>query len=416
MKGEVEHFLLNHALVNLLILMLPVFLYQLSSFAFFDRPLPLRRLFWLAPISIVVCMSYPIALAGGMPMDLRQVYVLLGTLYGGWRVTLLLAATALGFQFLLWQGGYATSIGVAALPIALAFFLRKKFHAYGLAGRFAVSGSLIALNSCMIFFFTGNGGGSHSSVSLIEYIIFALFSTFLVQYFIHTTERNVIMKEQLLAADRLKIVSQIAASVSHEIRNPMAVIGGFVQLMSRQEVPRDKQLTYLAQIEEELDRSQSILNDYLALAKTGKADLQILRIDEEFAYVRNVITPYANMHNVEIRCEIHSNLPFLCDRNEFRQAMINLCKNAIEAMPDGGTLTMTASDAGRVLYLRLKDTGIGMDKKQIEQIGTPFYTNKAGGTGLGMIIVGHMLKTVGGKMTVVSEVGKGSTFTIAIPV
>jgi two-component system sporulation sensor kinase B len=168
---------------------------------------------------------------------------------------------------------------------------------------------------------------------------------------------------------------------------------------------------------EELDRAQSIITDYLALAKPDPDVVEPLNVMDEVQYVSNVLQSYANFGNTEI-VKTFGNNPSLMvngDRNKFRQAMINIGKNSIEAMPNGGILEIKVEKTDRSIVISFIDTGTGMTNEQIRRLGTPYYSTKEKGTGLGTMLSFNIIKTMNGKIDIKSEIGKGTSFQILFP-
>jgi two-component system, sporulation sensor kinase B len=156
-------------------------------------------------------------------------------------------------------------------------------------------------------------------------------------------------------------------------------------------------------------------NNYLTFAKPDIDKNEILAIQDELKHVVGLLTPLANMQLVEIRFSCSGNPVIFGDRNKFRQTILNLGKNSIEAMPDGGTLNIHVSVyAGHVAIL-IEDTGLGMDQEQIEKLGTPYYSTKEKGTGLGMMVVYSIVSAMNGQIEVSSRKGIGTAFELRFP-
>lgn len=140
-----------------------------------------------------------------------------------------------------------------------------------------------------------------------------------------------------------------------------------------------------------------------------------LRIADELAYVTGVLEPFALLGKVEIKVFSEGEGLVLGDRQKFRQCLINLLKNGIEAMPGGGILEVRAVCDSEKVHLYITDTGAGMSPAEVERLGTPYYTTKVKGTGLGTMVAFSIVKAMDGSMEVSSAKGKGTKFFIKLP-
>lgn len=412
MVQDIEQILFNNTLINMLIHFLPYYLVLT-----YVRKQPHRKMALCAvsAVAIVVCISFPITVWSGFRFDLRHIGFIFGSLYGGPAVTLLLLAILSAYRFALGGIGMFYGIGTCVVMSFVLILIRPAYLHAATKGKVQHIAALSA--GYVVFLLLSLKPFRFSQLHWwysLEYIFVAVGTTLITLYIFLRAEHQSALESQLETSERLKAVSQIAASVSHEIRNPLTVVSGFVQLMMKQEMSRDKQLQYFAFISEELKRSQLIINDYLALAR-GDEDCHDIRVDEELAYVANIITPLATMNQVEVRTRLESDAHLRVNRNKFRQSILNVTKNAIEAMPGGGTLKLRSYVYKDKLAIVVDDNGVGMTRDQLGKIGTPFFSNKTTGTGLGMLIVNNMLKLTGGKMKVTSEPGKGTTFAFEFP-
>ena len=139
-------------------------------------------------------------------------------------------------------------------------------------------------------------------------------------------------------------------------------------------------------------------------------------LKEETEYVKDIITPFANMHQVDIKFHFANTLNIKYDKNQMQQCLMNLYKNGIESMiENGGVLTIHVTENKNEIMIIIKDTGVGMTKREVLQLGRPYYSTKNEGTGLGMLMVYGTINKINGKIEVQSEKGKGTTFIITIP-
>ena len=166
---------------------------------------------------------------------------------------------------------------------------------------------------------------------------------------------------------------------------------------------------------EEIDRAQSIISDYLSFAKPQAEKLEELDVSTLSLKLSNLINPYASIRGVEIHFDMENPLLIKANSEKMIQCLVNLTKNGIEAMPSGGHYKSPASRKARRLFSKLQITGIGMTAEQIDRLGTPFYSTKDKGTGLGMMVSYRIIKTFGGLIEVTSQPDQGTCFTISLP-
>ena len=224
------------------------------------------------------------------------------------------------------------------------------------------------------------------------------------------------LHDEMKKLGELKTVSQMAASISHEVRNPLTVVRGFNQLLKNHDLTEEQKELYIQLSLEELDRAESIIADYLTFAKPSLEHLKPLDVSKEIDYIVQVLNPYATMSNIFIQVEREDDpLHIFGESKELRQSLINIMKNGIESMEPGGTLFIHVKKAKENAVIVIKDTGKGMSTKQIEKLGTPYYSTKDKGTGLGTMVAFSIIKAMQGEIEVESEIGKGTSFTISIP-
>ncbi|MDD3269275.1 MAG: PAS domain S-box protein [Syntrophomonadaceae bacterium] len=213
--------------------------------------------------------------------------------------------------------------------------------------------------------------------------------------------------------DRLNLIGQMAASIGHEIRNPMTAVRGFIQLLNQQEYyAKDK--VYFDLMIEELDRANGIISEYLGMAKDKPIDLQPQYLDQIVNDIYPMLEADANHKGMNIELDLGKPPMTSIDKNEIRQLVLNIARNGMEAMSSGGTLTIgTSSEAGAIV-LFIKDEGQGLPPELLDRLGTPFLTTKANGTGLGLAVCYNIATRHNARID--CETGpKGTTFKVYFP-
>ncbi|MFD2611709.1 ATP-binding protein [Paenibacillus gansuensis] len=372
--------------------------------------------FLLFGLASVVCMKFPVTVHEGLIFDFRLVPFLLAGFYCRVPVFAALYAVLVGYRF--WIGGAGAYLNLISVSSTFLFILLCKpaYRSSSLPVKILVAAGLSFL--CKSAALTVNlllDPGYQMKLGLLIFAIQSLF-TGLAVYIVEAIHRNADLRRELMDNERMRVVSVISASVAHEIRNPLTAVRGFIQLLSRNELAEDKRRNYGMICLDELDRAQQIINDYLTLAKPQPEVLEELDIADEVAYVAKVLTSYANLEGVEISTTCAPELAVMGDRSKFRQSIINIAKNGIEAMESlGGNLEITAGKQQGQVMLRIRDNGNGMNKEQISRLGTPYFSTKEKGTGLGTMVSYTIIQSMMGKISVNSEPGKGTEYVILLP-
>ncbi|XID90634.1 nitrogen regulation protein NR(II) [Paenibacillaceae bacterium WGS1546] len=220
------------------------------------------------------------------------------------------------------------------------------------------------------------------------------------------------LKDEVDRMERLSLVGQMAASITHEIRNPMAVIRGFVQLLNERS-PVEQQ-SYFRIVLEELDRANSIINDFLSLAQNRIVEKEPANLNELLNELLPLIWADANMRGQMIELGLAERVELIpMNSKEMKQLVLNLSRNGMEAMSDKGVLRIETEDLGDVVQLRVVDHGVGIPPEKLERLFEPFFTTKANGTGLGLALCLSIVERHNGKIQVESQVGEGTTFIVS---
>lgn len=227
-----------------------------------------------------------------------------------------------------------------------------------------------------------------------------------------TEEEN--LRSELDNVERLTLVGQMAAGITHEIRNPMAVVRGFLQLM-REKSPGELD-SYYHIVMDELDRANGIINDFLSLAQSRVSDKEMVQLQLIVEELSPLIWADANLRGQSIELKLNPSLPVLrLNVKEIKQLVLNLARNAMEAMEPKGVLTLETRINGDNVELIVSDTGGGISQSQLEKLFVPFFTTKSHGTGLGLSLCQSIAERHHGKITVQSKEGLGTEFTVSFP-
>jgi signal transduction histidine kinase len=230
-------------------------------------------------------------------------------------------------------------------------------------------------------------------------------------------------QEQLIQSEKLSSLGQLAASIAHEVNNPLSGILMYTQLLTKRinsdEATKESTLDYLAKMESELVRSTGLVRNLLDFARQSAPALVETDLNDIINRVLELAAHSARLNKVEVVKELDPSLPRLtADPNQLQQVCTNLVVNAIQAMPQGGRLTLRTSLVDNQLKLEVQDTGYGISPENMRKLFTPFFSTKkeVKGVGLGLAVSYGIIQRHRGKIEVQSEEGKGTTFTVYLPV
>ncbi|MGI6091628.1 MAG: ATP-binding protein [Negativicutes bacterium] len=227
------------------------------------------------------------------------------------------------------------------------------------------------------------------------------------------TEQRAFEKE-LSKLESLNLVGQMAASVAHEIRNPMTAARGFLQLLGKR-LTNERDHGYIEIVIEELDRINHIITQFLSLARNRTIQTACINLNDVINSLYPIIQADAMMNNKEIKLDLAGDIPRLTlDEREIRQLILNLVRNGLEAMESGGKLTIQTYLDNQDVILAIQDEGSGIDAAVLDKLGTPFITTKPQGTGLGLSVCYSIVERHHGRITVDSSL-KGTTFYVMLP-
>ena len=232
-----------------------------------------------------------------------------------------------------------------------------------------------------------------------------------------------IMNEtRLRRSESLASMTTMAAGIAHEIKNPLAAMKIHLHLMrktlkTKGSIDSDGAERYLSVLDEEIDHLNKIAVDFLFAVRPMNIELRLGSIESVVNDLITFLSPEADEKNIEVVSDVEKFLPRIeMDSRYLRQSLLNIVENAFAAMPGGGRLTISVKLDGNFEIITIKDTGTGIDEEHLSKIFEPYFTTKASGTGLGLTVVYKVIKEHRGDIFVASEPGKGTVFTIKLPV
>ena len=235
----------------------------------------------------------------------------------------------------------------------------------------------------------------------------------IVEIFKDITDRKR-MERQLLRSERLATIGEVAAMVGHDLRNPLTGIAGAAYYLKKSlDSKADEKIKEMIEfIEKDVDYSNNIISDLLEYSVEIRLELTETTPK---ALVKDALTMVKLPQNIKV-VNLTSNKPKVAiDMDKMKRVLVNLIKNAVEAMAKGGTLTITSKEPNHKLEIAVADTGVGITKEVMDKLWTPLFTTKAKGMGLGLSICKRIIDAHEGKISAESTLGEGTPFTVTIP-
>jgi signal transduction histidine kinase len=229
-------------------------------------------------------------------------------------------------------------------------------------------------------------------------------------------------RDALRRAEHFATLGRLAAGLSHEIRNPLGALFLHIDLLEeefRDPTPESSavMLQTFGEIRTALTRLDALVQDYLSLVRVSTIELGVQDVGTAVQAWAAEVQSRAAQQGVTVELDGHTMVgPLAFHPSTLRRAVLNVVQNALEAMPDGGTLRLECLRTATEVQLRIRDSGIGMSAALVPRIFEPLYTTKPGGTGLGLYIVQEILIAHGGRVTVESVEGQGTLFLLTFPV
>ena len=369
----------------------------------------------VASFGALLCMLYPIETLGETHFDLRMIAILIVTIYAGLLSGSIVLSCVIIFRYII--GGPYVGVGIAVS--VLAFVIGILFRNFLLKTQFKlIVSTIIFIIHAILYIIIINMFVPilHLPFYIIYFSVFYftfLALVFIIEHLIRTNKQI----EEMVYMDKLNMVGQMAASIAHEIRNPLATVRGFIQHLS-EDSEDDRLKKYSPLILNELDRTNKIITDYLSVAKPSSFKLSRLNLDNIIRDCVDLLRPFAAYSNTSIHFEKVGSHYIKGDEDHMKQAIMNVIKNGIESIEDRGEISINLKEDpfSQSVIIIISDNGKGMTGDELKKIGLPFYTTKTKGTGLGSMVTNKLIREMGGMIEYESELNRGTVVKIRLPV
>ncbi|CAH2461217.1 MULTISPECIES: ATP-binding protein [Bacillus] len=251
-------------------------------------------------------------------------------------------------------------------------------------------------------------------IPLVLCIFFFIISHSLLKRFQSYVRTVVEMMNNMKETENLAVIGTMSTTIAHEIRNPLTALKGFTQIQKERNL--EDTMSYEIMLQE-IERINEFVSELMLLGKPKPTNYEGCNIREILLYVVQLMESYATQYKVKFHLQVDGNLPVINgDDKQLKQVLLNIIKNGIESMPEGGDIQIHAYEkVGENLCISVEDQGFGIENEEIEKIGKAFYTTKENGTGLGLMITYKIIEEHQGSIAIQSSMGVGTKVEIYLP-
>jgi len=315
--------------------------------------------------------------------------------------------------FFLYPQTWTTYIFICLIPtLSILFFDLKLFYF-----SFIINGILMIITFCYIILIDRGDKYSylHHDIlgNLINIIAIQVFLFLIFHLSFRRMKKQQLYYEQLQQSERLKMIGHLTAAVAHEIRNPVTVVRGFLQFFNEDPSFGDPIKSKFKLMIDELNTVEQITSQFLTLSKPNRDERpEKVDVKEVIQSVTGLLNSYAMLTDNQIDIHIEEDCNISINKIEFKQLLINIIKNALEASDAGKSVSVIASRNNNFIEIKIIDEGSGMSEAEVKSLGTPFYSLKSNGTGIGLMICFNIVEKYDGKIYYKSSKGNGTTVNI----
>jgi len=329
---------------------------------------------------------------------------------------IILASIYFYLLFFLYPDTWSSFTLLCFIPAFSILFFDSKLFYFSFIFNFL----LITVTFTYILFFDEGNEFAHIKLDLFGNINNFLGTQVILYFIFHLTSERIkkqqMYYERLQQSEKLKTTGQLAAAVAHEIRNPLTVVKGLLQFYETNNSFSQQGRNHLALMIDELKTAEHVLSQFLTIAKPDEHQhMEIVDVRESLQSVTGLLMSYGIYHQNKINLQVDEDLYIKANSIEFKQLFMNLVKNAIEVSGKDDAVVIKAEQKNNEVVIEVIDDGFGMTEEQVQSLGTPFYSLKSKGTGLGLMICFNIVEKYKGTIQFKSAVGQGTTVTVRFP-
>jgi two-component system sporulation sensor kinase B len=371
-------------------------------------------------LCLFLSMSCGASVINGIFFDIRYIIMFFGLVFGGLQTGFILLAEFVLYRFYLGGEGEWIAMIIMMLTFPVSILLHKIYqNSHRKTLIIFTAGIVFSLIPLIIIY-------QYNPNYVLENLVFHILAIpvqnsvgiwLLITFF----KKSVSDKDLFISYaqnEKVKAISHVAASLVHEVRNPLTTVKGFLTLIRESSLARDKVEHYIDICVDEIKRTEYILSEYLSISKPLTERQEPTDFIHQLQVIMDVMKPYANMNNVLLEIDkLVDPIWILANPEKIKQILVNFIKNAVEACSEvpNGKVSVRLKVVAKKVLLTIKDNGIGMNEEQINRLGSIYFSTKTSGTGLGLTFSYQVIHAVGGTVSVRSEPRAGTTFTITLP-
>ncbi|MDH6672483.1 two-component system sporulation sensor kinase B [Paenibacillus sp. LBL] len=374
----------------------------------------------ICSLCMLLSMTFASSVQSGLIFDVRYVIMFFGILFGGFMTGAILLIEFLIYRLHIGGSGMIDAIIILIitfpLSVLLATLYHKSKHKFWIVFIAGISFSLIPL--LVLYITKPDYILSHF---IFNVLVMPVHNSLGIWLLVTLFNKSVSDKElylQYIQNEKAEAVNHVAASLAHEVRNPLTTVLGFLQLIKSGTFPQEKTDRFLEISMEEIRRTEQILSEYLSISKPLVPFQQKLELTAQIRSVVELMTSYANMSNITLSAD-YPELPVYISGSpaELKQLLVNFIKNAIEASRDvdKGCVNIRIYEEAEQVAIEIQDNGIGMNPEQLSRLGSIYYSTKMSGTGLGLTFSYQAIRAMDGSVSVRSSPRSGTVFLITLP-
>ncbi|WP_400245664.1 ATP-binding protein [Niallia sp. JL1B1071] len=333
------------------------------------------------------------------------------------RISIIVLASIYFYSlFLFYPDTGSNFILLCFIPALSILFFNSKLFYFTLF----LNGGLILFLFGYIMFTNQEPQYSYLEQDLIGNVLNFIASQIIIYFIFYLTngrmKKQQLYYEQIQQSERLKTSGQLAAAVAHEIRNPLTVVKGFLQLYEKDNSFSSDQKRHFTLMVDELNMAEQVISQFLTMAKPEQEQAaEIVDVKDILQSVTDLLHSYGLLHDNRIELKVTDDCTISANIIELKQLLINIIKNAIEASNYGDLVMVTAEKEKNFVVIKVIDHGKGMSEEEVASLGTPFYSLKSKGTGLGLMICFNIVEKYNGKIEFASSKNQGTATTIRFP-
>lgn len=332
------------------------------------------------------------------------------------KIIITIASIFFYMLFILYPDTWSSFTLLCFIPaFSILFFDSKLFYF-----SFVFNALLITLTFIYIVFFDQGNDFSHIKQDLFGNINNFMGTQVILYFIFHLTSERIkkqqMFFEKLQQSEKLKTTGQLAAAVAHEIRNPLTVVKGLLQFYEINNSFSKEGKIHLSLMIDELKTAENVLSQFLTIAKPDEHQhMETVDVRDALQSVTGLLMSYGVYHQNKIDLQVNEDLYIAANSMEFKQLFMNLVKNAIEVSSKDDSVVIRAERKNKEIEIKVIDAGFGMSEEQVRFLGTPFYSLKSKGTGLGLMICFNIVEKYKGTIQFQSAVNQGTTVTVRFP-